>query len=212
VVSSTPSEVAVGAHRVHVALAPIPAVPQWGMLTADERETATGLRGRRLAEFAASRSLLRQTAAKALRIPPFEIALVAKPGRAPMLAGDAEVGVSLSHCDAYTAAAVCRGAAVGIDVERLRMPRPETVRRWSTLPAYRGLDTLDPQNRARPFTEAWVVQEACVKVIGGGLAAMPWSIPVNGSVATGRWREVQWRRLTAGTADVVAAVAVSEPR
>ncbi|MFL6117562.1 MAG: 4'-phosphopantetheinyl transferase family protein [Catenulispora sp.] len=205
---SAPAAVALGTRRVHVALAPIPRRPDLRMLSAADRVLLESLPAWRRPEFAGSRALLRSTLAAVLGADPRGFVLAGGLGQPPAVAGSPGVRVSISHGGGYAAAAVSRGADVGVDVERWRRPHPALLRRWSTVPAYRGLSALAPSEQARRFTEAWVVQEACVKALRRGLAARPWLIPVEPSAPAGSWRGVRWRRLATGVSGVAAAVAV----
>jgi 4'-phosphopantetheinyl transferase len=92
----------------------------------------------------------------------------------PALRDRPDIGISISHSFPMVAVAVGSGLEVGVDVE---LPPPATAHRTDVERLW-----------------AWTVREACVKVTGAGLAARPWRIPVDGTLA-GTWHDIRWRVL-----------------
>lgn len=113
----------------------------------------------------------------------------------PYLVGRPDLAVSLSHSAPLVAVAVRTGGGqVGVDVQ---VPEPvgeNLVRRCCPADADRLLRLPGP---ARDLAVAWTwsVQEACVKATGAGLAARPWTIPVEPGGVTGHWRGLNWSAL-----------------
>jgi 4'-phosphopantetheinyl transferase len=172
-------------------------------LSRAERDRLATMAPRRAAEFARGRSLVRRLAGEVLGLPPAEVPVQVAPGGQLRLAGlpagtglaRRPAGISLSHSDRYTAAAVWLDGPVGVDVEEppTDLPTGLLVRcchAWSA-----GLADQPAAVRAAGFVRVWTVQEACVKALGRGLAAGPWRIPVDPSASSGRWRSVHWAAL-----------------
>ena len=113
---------------------------------------------------------------------------------------------SLSIC----AVALSR-APVGIDVEDVR-PLPLRVAERVLGPGEFRSMVAEGRDRWGPvFFDHWVVKEACAKVVGAD--AQPfWRVPSSAG-ASGRWRDVAWRRidLGAGRSAAVAARGPSVP-
>jgi 4'-phosphopantetheinyl transferase len=89
----------------------------------------------------------------------------------PALA-EASIDFNWSHSGAIAFAAVARGVAPGIDVERLR-PRPRALalaRRYFTPAEFAGLSALAPDRRDLAFLRLWTAKEAVLKALGRGLA------------------------------------------
>ncbi len=120
--------------------------------------------------------------------------LLLEPGGRPYLP-DPSVGISLSHTEGCTAAALRRGGPVGVDVQRPpERVEDRLVRRCCGTWAEEVL-SLPGAARAAAFARVWAVQEACVKSLGLGIFAVPWQIAVRPGARHGRWREVSWRSL-----------------
>lgn len=200
--------VAAGAGRapVVVAVESRPAGPvDTSLLSTVEHRRCAELGPRRADEFARGRSLLRRLAARVLGVPARRLAIHAEARGRPRLAG-IPAGVSVSHTDDYTAAAVWVDGDVGVDVEEPpgRLD-PRLLRRcchdWAA-----KLEALPARPRAAAFARVWTVQEACVKALGLGLGGRPWRIRVDPGARTGTWGPVRWSAWT-GLAPVAVAVA-----
>ncbi|MEU2059738.1 4'-phosphopantetheinyl transferase superfamily protein [Streptomyces sp. NPDC013455] len=180
----------------------------WAELSGPERAATAAMDAVRAEEFVRGRSLLRRLAGSVLGLPGPRVPLALEPGGRPYLEGLA-AGVSLSHTEGCTAAAVRPCGAVGVDVQR----PPESVddrlvRRCCGVWAERVLSLPGPA-RAAAFARVWAVQEACVKSLGQGIFAEPWRIAVPPGAGGGRWGEVSWRSLPEVAS---AALAVAAPR
>ena len=122
-------------------------------------------------------------------------------GKPLLISPHAACHFNLAHSAAHVAIALSSVAPVGIDVDELRSCRPSVLERFH--PAERSL--VDQQGRGRDlaFTRLWVAKEACVKCRGrGGVSSVEAGVGVSG-----RWRDVDWRRVEPWP-DAVAAVAV----
>lgn len=166
-----------------------------------EREQYAAMAPRRAAEFARGRTLLRWLAGTVLGIGADQV-LADAAGR-PRLSGR-RAGLSLSHTDLTTAAAIWPGGDVGIDAEEPPASLSAGLVRRCCGERAAALDALPRQQRAAMFTRIWTVQEACVKARGLGLAGAPWRIPADPFARTGQWQELRWYAL-----DVLAPTAVA---
>ncbi|GHH39965.1 hypothetical protein GCM10017774_32540 [Lentzea cavernae] len=165
-----------------------------GFATAEERAASEDMGPLRANEFLRGRSLLRQLVAKVLgpRAAARPLRTTGR-GRPLLLPG---VGVSISHTDQHTAAAVWTGGEIGVDVAEPSAPLHHGLVRRCCGP-HAG-DVLARSDAADAFSRVWAVQEACVKATGMGLADLPWRIPVHPDAREGRWRRVRWRLVDVG--------------
>jgi phosphopantetheinyl transferase len=104
-----------------------------------------------------------------------DVELYATPKGKPLLRNDPNLHFSISHSRAVAMVAVTRVAAVGVDIEQLRVvPNAEAIlRRFFT---HEDVDSiLASDNRDLRFVEAWTRAEARVKVRGASIweAATP---------------------------------------
>jgi 4'-phosphopantetheinyl transferase len=77
---------------------------------------------------------------------------------------------NIAHTEGLVAMAVCRGARVGVDVEKLgRAPLALVDRYFSTVEAAQ-LRGLPPEAQPRRFVQIWTLKEAYLKAVGIGLA------------------------------------------
>lgn len=195
-----------GQAPVVVAVESRPAGPaDAALLSAAERRRCAAMGPRRADEFTRGRSLLRRLATRVLGVPTGKLAIDAESCGRPRLSG-LPAGVSISHTDDYTAAAVWVDGDVGVDIEQPpgRLD-PRLLRRcchdWAA-----ELEELPEGPRAAAFARVWTVQEACVKALGLGLRGCPWRIRVNPRAGAGNWGAVRWSTWT-GLAPVAVAVA-----
>ena len=126
------------------------------------------------------RSALRETLAVLLGQPAASIALVSPLGSAihvdsPVLS----LSLSISHSPGMSVAAICQGAAIGIDVmqiEAVTLGHPERMRLASD---YLGpqvtakLQSAPPATLSSAFAQAWTDFEAALKCLG--LSLTEWS-------------------------------------
>lgn len=164
------------------------------LLSVSERHRQATMPARRAAEFTRGRSLLRRLAGLVLGIPPRDLCLWVEPkGRPRMSPGPA--GVSLSHTQAHTAAAIWLDGEVGIDVEEPPASVSDGLVQRCAGPWSADVLALPLGERAAVFAGIWATQEACVKAVGAGLAAAPWTIPVPPRARSGHWHDVTWRAI-----------------
>ncbi|WP_436536198.1 4'-phosphopantetheinyl transferase family protein [Actinoplanes sp. HUAS TT8] len=142
-------------------------------------------------EFRRGRALLRELAREVLGLAPQQIRVLVAGTGAISLAGH-DAGVSISHTQVHTAAAVWPAGRVGIDVEPAPAEVSAQLLRRCCGPWADRLAALAPAERSAAFARVWTVQEACVKVTGLGLAGAPWRIPVDPWSTRGRWGAVRW--------------------
>ena len=177
-----------------VAVEPADGRPRAADLSQAELERAATMTSTRRDEFVRGRSLLRRLVAREAGGTPRDVSLEAEPGGRLRVAGT-PIGVSLSHTAGWTAAALCFGRDVGIDVQEPPLDLDDRlVRRCCSDDAELVL-ALPPRERAAAFARIWAVQEACVKALGLGLAGAPWRVPVPLGGRAGTWRDVHWRVL-----------------
>lgn len=90
----------------------------------------------------------------------------------PLVLAPGGLHVSLSHAEAVVAAAVCRDAPVGVDVERLRpLPERDALARTALSAGERqALAALPDELRDARLLRFWTRKEAVAKALGTGLA------------------------------------------
>jgi 4'-phosphopantetheinyl transferase len=129
---------------------------------------------------------------------------------------------NLSHTEGFCLVGVTRGAAIGVDVERVRATddMPQLVRQCFSAAEQREFDALPQADRCRAFFKGWTRKEAFIKAIGDGLSYPLESFDV--SLAPGAARLLSIGGNAAAAAgwtmdalepvpDVQAAVAVAAP-
>ena len=79
---------------------------------------------------------------------------------------------NLSHTDGFCLVGVTRGAAIGVDVERVRATddMPQLVRQCFSAAEQQEFDALPQADRCRAFFKGWTRKEAFIKAIGDGLS------------------------------------------
>ncbi|HEV2540661.1 MAG TPA: 4'-phosphopantetheinyl transferase superfamily protein [Frateuria sp.] len=90
----------------------------------------------------------------------------------PALAEASALDFNWSHSGSLALAALARGTAPGIDVERVR-PRPRAwalAQRYFTPAEVAALSRLAPDEREAAFLRLWTAKEAVLKAMGRGLA------------------------------------------
>ena len=98
-----------------------------------------------------------------------KIELYDAPGGKPFLRNDAELQFSISHSENFGMVAVTRVAAVGVDIEKIRVVknREAIVRRF--FPPGEAAGILGSDDPALRFAEAWTRSEARVKERGASV-------------------------------------------
>jgi len=182
--------VAPGRAPVHV-LVSTAADTGTGHADEQERAAAATMGPHRAEEFLRGRSLLRKLVREVLGSAAATAPMHTTSRGKPLLGQGFDV--SISHTDTHTAAAVWTGGEIGVDVAE--PPRPLSSRLVRRCCGDHAEDVLARPDRAAVFSRVWAVQEACVKAIGMGLAAIPWRIPVHPDLRHGVWRRVRWSLL-----------------
>lgn len=130
---------------------------------------------------------------------------------------------NLSHTDGFCLVGVTRGAAIGVDVERVRPTddMPQLVRQCFSAAEQREYDALPPADRCRAFFKGWTRKEAFIKAIGDGLSYPLESFDVSlNPYAPARLLSIGGRAAAASAwtmealepvPDVQAAVAIAAP-
>lgn len=116
--------------------------------------------------------LLRGVLARYLERPLEEIELAIGEHGKPRLADRAErLEFNLSHSGGVALVAVCRGRAVGVDVERIDPSRDllGLAERALDLEAVAAVRAAPPARRAAVFYDRWTRHEARLKCLGVGL-------------------------------------------
>lgn len=178
-----------------VVAAASPVAPLRARPCAADLRTASRLPAARRAEHLAARALLRRLLAEVVGPEAAASSLAARDKGQPYLTARPEVGVSLSHSDGWVAAAVHSDGPVGVDVQGPIHAPARMLRKCCTPTARATLVDLPEAERAVEFAWIWSVQEACVKTTGGGIADLPWTVPVEVGQRRGQWRTVGWSTL-----------------
>jgi 4'-phosphopantetheinyl transferase len=123
--------------------------------------------------FTVARATLRQILAKYLSVAPSEIQFGYGINGKPSLASPNPLSIefNLSHSEDAVVIAVCRDAAVGIDVENIK-PNREILwiaKRFFSKHEYTVLQSLEKSERLKGFYNCWTRKEAFVKAVGSGL-------------------------------------------
>ena len=140
------------------------------------------------------RVALRTILSPQLGVAPGEIDVTIRPGGKPAIAGDGGPCFSLSHARHLGLIAIASDD-VGIDVEGprvLRHPR-RTLRRIFHPGTAALIESLDDDERAAAFLDAWTQREAHVKAAGGGLFRTPDDLPYTRGLADGVLHQVRER-------------------
>jgi 4'-phosphopantetheinyl transferase len=122
-----------------------------------------------------ARGGLRHLLGQYLGIAPAEVAFSTTTNGKPVLAGRgraAGLEFNLSHSGRRVAIAVSSGAAVGIDIEKIR-PSPRLIRvahRFFATEEAASLAALSQEDRQTAFFQIWTLKEAFIKTTGRGLS------------------------------------------
>lgn len=153
------------------------------LLAAEELDRARRLPDDRVrGRWVAARALLRRTLAPWVGADPADLAFAHGTAGKPALPDGPEF--SLAHSHDHALVAVCRDAAVGADLERVRdrPVAPPSVERWFAAEERAELERLAGADRVNRFFELWTLKEAYWKARGtgvtrgrlGGLPAAGW--------------------------------------
>lgn len=164
--------------------------------------------------WAAGRAGLRHILGAHAGIDPAELVLTRGTHGKPQLERSA-LQFNKSDCGELAVVAVCRGRAVGVDVEAHRVvSRAERIaERFFSDTERTEIAALPREHQLRAFFDCWTVKEAVLKCDGGGLGAIPMASFSSGlgqdwsGEIDGRW----WgKRFTVG-AGLSAAVVLEGP-
>ncbi|MFJ9695979.1 4'-phosphopantetheinyl transferase family protein [Kitasatospora sp. NPDC101183] len=155
----------------------------WRSLDERERARADGAKPEVRRRFVVSRGAVRHLVAARLGLRPAEVRWRYGPQGKPEAEDADGLRVNWSGSDDLAALALVEGErAVGVDVERLALPRTaERLARRCFPPEEAGFvsGAPTPEECAARFTELWCRREACVKTYGGRLA-QSFALPVAG--------------------------------
>jgi 4'-phosphopantetheinyl transferase len=145
-------------------------------LCAAERERAARFRFERdAARYAVARGTLRELLARYTGEAPAQIALAETDHGRPYLAGaraPGDLDFNLTHSQDLALFAFCRGARIGVDLEKVQ-PLEDMDDLVGVHFSARERETyrsLAPRDRERAFFDCWTRKEAFVKAIGEGLS------------------------------------------
>ena len=82
------------------------------------------------------------------------------------------ISFNLTHSHEYSVLAIGRETELGVDVERIRLPRDlsSLTRQFFCSEEVAALEAASPEHRAGLFCSIWTRKEAAVKCMGGSLA------------------------------------------
>lgn len=121
--------------------------------------------------FAASRLMLRYSAAAVLGTAPDLVDLAYQPGGRPYVRGCDQIDVSLSHTEEMMVVGITRRGRIGVDVERADRRLAHTGSEWQAYTPYerRMLDAGREEARNDTLVRLWTLKEAYSKALGQGL-------------------------------------------
>ena len=166
------------AGEVHVWQAGLAASPedvarlQAGLSDDERARAARFLFDRHRRRFVVARATLRAMLARYTGRPAASLVFEYGPHGKPALVGAGDVRFIVAHWDELAVYAVTRGAAVGVDVERLREVHEadRIAERFFSVPERDELRALPEASRSAGFFTCWTRKEAYVKARGEGLA------------------------------------------
>lgn len=117
-------------------------------------------------QFVVGRALLRLALGRLLACSPARIALRERPGQAPALVGQGDVGFSISHSGRWVACAAASGVALGLDIERIDRQRDVMALALQAFDAPDRATVLAsaPVQRHATFYRLWCRYEARIKL------------------------------------------------
>ncbi|WP_419992803.1 4'-phosphopantetheinyl transferase family protein [Streptomyces boninensis] len=121
--------------------------------------------------YAASRMLLKHTAAAALRADAADLELAYGPTGRPSLRGCDQIDISLSHTDDLLLVGLTTRGLIGVDAELAgrQLYRNNLDKHICTPQERRDLERLPPEERNPSLLRLWTLKEAYSKAIGQGL-------------------------------------------
>ncbi len=142
------------------------------LLSADELARAAKFRVERGAErYIVGRGVLRTLLGRYTGAPPQSLAFAYNEYGKPELHGS-DVHFNLSHSHGIALAAVTRGRAIGVDIERIRgdVIGEKIAERFFSPAEARVLASLPADQQAQGFFNCWTRKEAWIKARGAGLS------------------------------------------
>ena len=149
-------------------------------LGASERARCTRfVRPERRRQFIIGRALLRRALGNLLGTEPAAICLEERPGLAPALAPQADVGFSISHSGRWVACAAGAGVGLGLDIERIDPARDVMALAAQAFSAQElaVLRASEPASRPAAFYRMWCAHEARIKLGRASVAEYPLALP-----------------------------------
>ena len=149
-------------------------------LGASERERcARFARAERRRQFIVGRALLRRALGSLLNIKPAAIGLEERPGLAPALLPEADVGFSISHSGRWVACAAGSGVSLGLDIERIDPARDVMALAEHAFSAQEVaiLRDIEPASRQAAFYRMWCAHEARIKLGRPSVVEYPVTLP-----------------------------------
>jgi 4'-phosphopantetheinyl transferase len=143
-----------------------------GLLSPDELARADRFRVERGRErYIVGRGVLRTLLSRYTGVPAQTLEFAYNGFGKPELAGS-DVCFNLSHSHGIALAAVTRGRAIGVDIERIReeVMRERIAERFFSPAEARALAALPPGQQAQAFFNCWTRKEAWIKARGQGLS------------------------------------------
>jgi len=134
------------------------------------------VRSERRRQFIVGRALLRLALGRLLACAPDTIALLERPGQAPALGADTDVGFSITHSGRWIGCAAASGVAVGLDIERIDRTRDVVAMAQQAFDAHDMALVLDcpPEQRHAAFYNLWCRHEARIKLGRPAAALHTW--------------------------------------
>lgn len=116
-------------------------------------------------------AILRRTLAAYVGRDPAALRFARERKGRPYLRHDSAPDFNLTDTEGGTLVAVCRGARVGVDIERLgrAVSSHSLARRWFAPEESAALDRLDGDTARRVFLRLWTAKEAACKATGTGI-------------------------------------------
>lgn len=163
----------------HACVVPLHAGPQtlrrmYGLLSPGERVRAARFafdRDRRT--YVMSHGILRRVLAAACHLNPARLRFrQAARGKPELVDAPPGLQFNLSHTEGFCLVGVTWGAAIGVDIERVRATDDMTqlVRQCFSPAEQREYDALPVADRCRGFFKGWTRKEAFIKAVGDGLS------------------------------------------
>jgi 4'-phosphopantetheinyl transferase len=143
-----------------------------GLLSADELARADRFHFERGKErYTVGRGVLRTLLGRYMGVPARALVFAYNEFGKPEIAGS-DVCFNLSHSHGVALAAVTRGRAIGVDIERVReeVVRERIAERFFSPAEARALAGLPPGRQAQAFFDCWTRKEAWIKARGQGLS------------------------------------------